>query len=216
MNTLKIAVAHDHILIRSGIANVLHSLGYEISFQAGTKEELFEQLAIEQPDIIFVVANIQSADSFQTIQDLAFHYPDIGVIALSMQDDDNAIIRMLSRGIRGYILKNSDFDELKEVIESIGQKGFHYKEPDYGRLVKYIRMNNLRKHRMEEELLTEREISFLKFLATELTYKEIAAKMFVSARTIDGYRNAICDKLKIKTRIGLVLFAIQKGIICIN
>lgn len=216
MNSIKIGVAYDHVLIRNGIARVLKDLGFEISFQCGNETELFEMLQQGRPDIIFVIVNIQTSDNFHTIQELSSQYPDVGVVALSMQDDDKAIIRMLAGGVKGYILKDSDLPELKHVIECIGHKGIHYKEPDFTRLIKYIKEHNLKKGRLDDDLLTNKEIEFLKYLATELTYKEIAIKMFVSPRTIESFRNTLCEKLDIKTRIGLVLYAIQKGIVSIN
>jgi two-component system, NarL family, invasion response regulator UvrY len=213
---IKVSVVHDHVLIRSGIVKIMDELGYEVLFECANEHELFEELKIYEPDIIFVVVNIQSSDNFEMINTLTFLYPQISVVALSMKDDENAIMQMIAKGIKGYLLKDADLAEVRQVIENIGRKGYHYKEPDFGRLVKYIQRYNQQRNKVKEVLLSDKEIEFLKHMATELTYKQIAQKMFVSPRTVDGFRNALCAKLKIKTRIGLLLYAVQKEIVTVN
>ena len=131
-----------------------------------------------------------------------------------MYDDENAIIRMLKNGARGYILKDAEPAELKAAIESVLYKGFYYSEMVTGKLIHTI-------NAMDEEDgstknafgLNDRELMFMKLIATELTYKEIAEQMNLSPRTIDGYRDALFDKLNIKSRVGLVLFSIKNGLV---
>jgi two-component system invasion response regulator UvrY len=214
--SVKVAIVYDHILIRNGIVKVLDELGYEVIFQANNEKDLFVQLSVELPEILFVVVNIHSSDNFEMMHNVTFQYPQLKIIALSMQDDDNAIVRMLARGVKGYILKDAEMDEVRQVIANIEKKGYNYQEPDFGRLVKHIQRYNRQHNRVKEVLLSDQEIEFLKYLSTELTYKEIAAKMYVSHRTIEGFRNNLCEKLKIKTRIGLVLYAIQKAIVNVS
>jgi DNA-binding NarL/FixJ family response regulator len=110
-------------------------------------------------------------------------------------------------------LKDTDPAELRSAIEAVLTKGFYYSEMVTGRLIHTI--NTMDDDNSSQNLLglNEREIEFLKLAATEMTYKEIAEKMFLSPRTIDGYRDALFEKLNIKSRVGLVLFAIKNGIV---
>jgi DNA-binding NarL/FixJ family response regulator len=131
-----------------------------------------------------------------------------------MYDNENSIIRMLKCGAKGYILKDSEPAELKSAIEALMTKGYYYSDLVSGKLIHAINKiedegNDV--HTMNN--LSERETDFLKYACTELTYKEIADKMFVSPRTIDGYRDVLFEKLHVRTRVGLVMFAIKNGIV---
>jgi DNA-binding NarL/FixJ family response regulator len=157
--------------------------------------------------------NMPVKDGYETSSWLKENHPDIKVLALSMLDDENAIIRMIKNGARGYLLKESEPGELKDAINAVLQKGFYYSEMVTGRLVHSISGNDTESYNSQQVIqLTDREIEFLKSACTEMTYKEIAAEMHLSPRTIDGYRDALFLKLDIKTRTGLVIYAIKNGI----
>jgi two-component system, NarL family, invasion response regulator UvrY len=135
-------------------------------------------------------------------------------LALSMYDNENSVIRMMKNGAKGYILKDIDSVEFRRALDSLISKGYYYSELVTGKLVHAVN------HLDEPEqpirsliMLNDREIEFLKLACTEMTYKEIAEKMFLSARTIDGYRDALFEKLNVKSRVGLVIYAIRSGIV---
>ena len=127
-------------------------------------------------------------------------------------DNEASIIRMFRAGAKGYILKDCDPSELKTALHSVIHKGFYYSEMITGSLIHNINSNS-EDHTNGSKSLNERETVFLKLACSELTYKEIADKMFLSPRTIDGYRDALFEKLNVKTRVGLVLYAIKYGIV---
>jgi DNA-binding NarL/FixJ family response regulator len=158
--------------------------------------------------------NMPEMDGFQTTLWLKKNHPTVNVLALSMYDDENAIIRMIKNGAQGYILKEAESEDLKRAIDDVVAKGFHYSEKVTGRFIHSIQQMDALNHDTRHLLnLSEKELEFLKWVATEYTYKEIAAKMYVSPRTIDGYREALFQKLSIKSRVGLVLFAIKNKIV---
>jgi len=131
-----------------------------------------------------------------------------------MYDDENSIIKMFKAGAKGYILKDCDPEELKAALEALVTKGFYYNEMITGKLIHTI--NTLDEKETQSRMLAtlnDREITFLKLICSEYTYKEIAEKMFVSSRTVDGYRDSLLEKLELKTRVGLVMFAIKNGVI---
>jgi DNA-binding NarL/FixJ family response regulator len=129
-----------------------------------------------------------------------------------MYDHESAIIRMFRAGARGYILKDCDPIELKTALHSLIHKGFYYSEMITGSLIHNVNSQG-DDHANGPKDLTEREVSFLKLVCSELTYKEIADKMYVSPRTVDGYRDDLFEKLTVKTRVGLVMYTIKHGIV---
>lgn len=211
----KIALADDHVLLRNGLANLLKDLEYEVVFEANDGTELLEKIQNSTvPDIVLMDINMPRMDGYDTTQWLKKNYPEIKVLALSMYDDENAIIRMLRCGAKGYILKDSEPVELKLAIHALLAKGFYHSELVTGKLIHTINHLDEPDNSSVKNLLglNEREIEFLKLVCTEMTYKEIAEQMCLSPRTIDGYRDALFEKLNVKSRVGLVLFAIKNGI----
>ena len=165
------------------------------------------------PDIVLMDINMPGKDGFETTLWLKQNYPFVKVLALSMYDNEQSIIRMLKNGAKGYILKDTDPREFKTALDSVFSKGYYYSELVAGKLIHAV--NNLDKsdHGIQSRALNDREIEFIRLACTEMTYKEIADRMFLSPRTIDGYRDALFEKLNIKTRVGLVMFAIKNGIV---
>lgn len=210
-----IAMADDHILLRKGLADLVSKQGYTVLFQADNGEEFLEKLKTSpEPDIVLLDINMPKKDGYETALWLKRNKPGIKVLALSMYDDENAIIRMLKNGARGFILKDAEPAELKTAIDAVFTKGFHYSEMITGKLIHTIHTMDDSDSDIKNTLgLNEKEIMFLKLTATELTYKEIAEQMHLSPRTIDGYRDELFAKLNVKSRVGLVLFAIKNGIV---
>ena len=210
-----IVLVDDHVLLRNGLAELVKSLGHVVLFEAGNGKDFIARLnAKSLPDIVLMDINMPEMDGYETAQWIKINHPDIKVLALSMYDNETSIIRMLKSGAKGYILKDSEPAELKAAIHALLNKGFYYSDLVSGKLIHAI-------NKIDDEgsdvntvnNLNERETDFLKYSCTELTYKEIADKMFVSPRTIDGYRDTLFEKLNVKTRVGLVMYAIKNGIV---
>jgi two-component system, NarL family, invasion response regulator UvrY len=218
MNKIKIALADDHILLRSGLAGLVTNLGYTVLLECNNGKDLADKLDKNNlPDLVLMDINMPEMDGYETTAWLKANYPLVQVLALSMYDDENAIIRMLRCGARGYIMKDSDPLELKQAIDDVVTKGVHYSELVTGKLLHSIYNTNGTSGNSQQLLeLNDREIEFLKLASTEMTYREIADQMHLSPRTIDGYRDNLFEKLNIKNRVGLVLYAIKNGIVQLN
>lgn len=219
MNNIKVALVDDHVLLRKGLANLISIQGFSNHLECDNGKQFIERLNKDDlPDIVLMDINMPEMDGFETTLWLKKNYPSVKVLALSMYDDDNAIIRMLRNGAKGYILKESDPAELRTAIDAVAAKGFYYSETVTGTLVHSIQEMGEDDANDNQLLLSlnEKEITFLKLACTEMTYKEIADRMYLSPRTIDGYRDQLFEKLSVKSRIGLVLFSIQNGIVRFN
>jgi len=210
-----IALADDHVLLRNGLASLIKNFGHEVLFEANNGEDVMKLVeGGKKPDLILMDINMPVKDGYETSYWLKENHPEIKILALSMLDDENAIIRMIKNGARGYLLKESEPGELRAAINAVLQKGFYYSEMVTGRLVHSISGHDTESYNSQQVIqLTDREIDFLKLACTEMTYKEIASEMHLSPRTIDGYRDALFLKLDIKTRTGLVIYAIKNGIV---
>jgi len=218
MGKIRVVLADDHVLLRNGLAGLVTNLGYDVLFECSNGKELINKLEKDDlPDIILMDINMPEMDGYEATLWMKNNYPLVNVLALSMYDDENAIIRMLKSGAKGYVMKDTDPTELKLAIDNVISKGVHYSELVTGKLLHSIYQLDEKNNGTKQMLnLNDREISFLKLVSSEMTYKEIADSMYLSPRTIDGYRDALFEKLNIKNRVGLVLFAIKHGIVQVN
>ena len=214
-----VVLIDDHILLRKGLCELIRGfLDYEVLFEANNGKDFIEKLNPDMlPAVVLMDINMPKMDGYETAQWIKTNHPEIKVLALSMYDNEIAIIRMFKAGAKGYILKDCDPSDLKGALHAVLTKGFYYSEMVTGSLIYSInKLGEDDNQTKETANLSEREISFLKLVCTELTYKEIAEKMFLSPRTIDGYRDILFQRLNIKTRVGLVLYAIKNGIVSLG
>jgi DNA-binding NarL/FixJ family response regulator len=213
-NNIKVVLVDDHVMLRNGLAAVIREFGYEVLFEADNGKEFVSKLDKSNlPDLVLLDINMKEMDGYETAQWLKQTYPLVKVLALSMYDDENAIMKMLRNGARGYILKDNEPGELRAALDAVINKGYYYSELVTGKLIHSINKSDTEAAAGNIAKLSEREIEFLKFACSELTYKEIAAQMHLSPRTIDGYRDALFEKLDIKTRTGLAIYAIKNGLV---
>jgi DNA-binding NarL/FixJ family response regulator len=218
MNKVKLAIVDDHKLFRDGLAELISGFSdYKVMIEADNGKDFIEQLAAKGiPDIILLDINMKEMDGFETADWIKEHHPEVKILVLSMYENENAIIRMLKAGARGYVLKDIRKKELEQALSSLVAKGYYYTEMVTGKLIHVI--NALDEAKPGQSLkdlvsMTPREIEFLKLACTEMTYKDIAEKMCLSIHTIDGYRDALFEKLNARNRIGLVLYAIKNKIV---
>jgi DNA-binding NarL/FixJ family response regulator len=189
--------------------------GYQVIGECNNGKEFMTLLkSMERPDIALLDINMPEMDGYETAIRLSQEYPEIKVIALSMYDDEKSIIRMIKAGARGYVLKDADPTELRKAFDDVISKGYYYSDLVSGVLVHSLHYDE--PGNQKKVNINDRETEFLKFACTELTYKEIADRMCLAPRTIDGYRETLFEKLNVKSRVGLVMYAIRNGLVQIE
>jgi DNA-binding NarL/FixJ family response regulator len=208
---LSIAIVDDHPIFRTGLADLLKkSKQVDVLFEAGNGLEMQKYLHGPLPQVVLMDIHMPEMDGYKSCNFLKAHYPQIRVLALSMEDDQEAIYEMIKNGARGYLLKESRGSEVLMAIKAVHESGYYINEKVSGRLISLIQ--NASGTEKSEVKISDKEIEFIKFCCSELTYKEIAAQMFLSPHTIENYRESLFSKLRVRSRVGIVLYAIKNGI----
>ncbi len=209
---IQVAIADDHTLLRNALARLVNSFdGYTVLLEADNGKDLRNKIMKNLlPDIVLLDVNMPEMDGYETTQWLHKNYPYIKVLVLSMLSDEKTIIKMFRLGAKGYLLKNTDAEELKKALDAVINKNVYLSDYVSAKLVSGLHTDT--EENIKPVLLNEREKDFLRLSCTELTYKDIAEKMNLSARTVDDYRQSLFTRLKVHSRVGLVLYAIRNGI----
>lgn len=207
--TIHIAIADDHALFRKGLSELISGFdNMVILFDAANGNELIDKLrsAKKLPDICILDINMPVMNGYETAEKIKQEWPQLKVLALSMLDTEFNIIKMIKAGARGYVLKDAEPKELQKALIAVHKEGFYHSDLVTSRL------------RMKDGplSLTDKEELFLSFCCSELTYRDIAERMNVSPRTVDGYRDILFAKLDIKSRTGLAIYAIKSGLVTIT
>ena len=209
MKKINIGLVDDHQLFLKSLALLLESYkNFDIVIEAGNGEDLLHKLKSKKiiPDIILLDVNMPIMNGIETAKKLSELYPEIKLVALSMNDDDNAIIQMFKSGCTSYLLKDTHPIELEKALYELSKSGYYNSDPT---IVNFKRLLN--KPQEDEKLkLSDRELDFLTKACSDETYRQIASEMNVSERTVDGYREALFKKFNVQSRVGLCLEAIRQ------
>ncbi|PTX63120.1 LuxR family two component transcriptional regulator [Kordia periserrulae] len=215
---IKIAIADDEALFRAGMSFILTRVkNFEIIFEAENGADLLEKLKIapEKPDVILMDLKMPSLNGVESTKILQKEYPEIKVIAVTSYDGKSFITNMIDVGASSYLLKNTSPKVVVHTINEVYDKGFYYDE----RVLKIIHENLLSakskriKSDLDNNLLTKREKEILELICNQYTTNEIADKLFISPRTVEGHRNNLLLKTESKNVAGLVIYGIQKKLI---
>ena len=207
---IAIGIIDDHITFTQALSWMLESFGkYSVVVSAVNGIDLQRRLpaVTDLPNVVLVDVNMPEMGGIETAEWLHKNYPSIKMIALSMNDKETAIIGMITAGCCAYLLKDTPVKELETALDEVVEKGYYNADvsnTNFRRLLEYER---------NQVKLAKNELRFLELACSELTYKEIAAKMFLSERTIDGYRENLFIKLNVKSRVGMVLESARRELV---
>lgn len=211
---IKIAVVDDHQLVRNGMINLINSVDnqFEVILEAENGKLFLDELELVsvKPEIVVLDISMPVMNGFETAKILREKYPDIKVLIISINEDEFSLVRMLKYDVKGYLGKDVETDELKMAIQKIHNGGYYYTD----QMTKFLIGSLQYEHETQMvKKLTESEIVFLKLVCSEDTYGKIAQNMNSSLAYIEGYRDSVFEKLKITTRVGLVMFAIKSNLV---
>ncbi|MEO6851899.1 MAG: response regulator transcription factor [Mucilaginibacter sp.] len=217
MKTIKLAIADDHKIFRNGIKATLEDCpDFKLVIEASNGKELIGQLAANPPDVILMDIKMPEMDGMQTTAYIHQNFRQIKVLALSMHNEDKYIVDMMKAGAAGYLLKNAEPEEIIGAILTVYEKGFYFNEHLSVTLIKQlVGPGSYSDNAGQQVDLNDREIEVLKLVCQEHSNQEIADKIFLSVRTVEGYRARLFEKTGSKNLVGLVIFAIKKGIISV-
>ena len=216
-NQIKIALADDHVLLRNALSGLIESFeDCVVTCQASNGKELVDAVRSGVSfDLAILDLNMPLMDGYETALWLQANYPSVNTLMLTMYDSELSLIRMLQAGVKGFLKKDIHPSELKFAIISVMETGFYYSNNTTGRMANLFRQNKTGNMNLQNSVLSEPEISFLKFACSDLTYKEIALKMGLNPRSIDTLRDHLFLKFDVRSRVGLAMIALKNGVVTI-
>lgn len=211
---ITVALIDDHILLRNALASLIDGFGNCITIHESDNGKKFITTLAGGliPDVVILDQNMPEMDGLETAEWLYKNHPQVHILMLTMYDSELSLIRLLQNGVKGFLKKDIHPSELKFAIESVMQSGYYYSNYTTAKLMALFRNNTDGQMRLQQSLLTDLEITFLKLSSTELTYKEIAEQMKLNPRTIDTLRDQLFTKLDVRSRVALAMMAIRHGI----
>ncbi|GAB7256115.1 response regulator transcription factor [Polaribacter sp. OB-PA-B3] len=206
-----VVIVDDHTLLSQAIATMVNTFSkFKVLYTCKNGQELVEKFSTSAkyiPDIVLMDINMPLMNGIETTDWITKNHETVNVMALSVEDEDTTILKMLKVGAIGYLLKDTEKSVLENALIEIAENGFYHTKT-----VTNLLMKSLSDNYSEEITLKEREVIFMKHACSEMTYKEIADVMCLSPKTIDGYRDVLFTKLNVKNRVGLVMYAIKNKI----
>ncbi len=204
-----VVVVDDHFLLSEAIGGLVQGFeNFNVLYLCKNGAELMDKLKEDSkniPDLVLMDIKMPILNGIETTEKLRTNYPDVRVLALSIEEDEYTILKMLRAGAKGYLMKDTKKDILEKALLEVMKNG-HY----YTNTISQILMESLDKN-MDTEI-KEKELEFIRLACTDMSYKEIADTMFCSYKTVEGYRDSLYRKLGLRNRIGLMLFAIQHNL----
>ncbi len=212
---ITIAIADDHQLFLKSVGLLIENFeNFEIVAEALNGESLLHKIQglTELPDIILIDVNMPVLNGAATATRISVKYPQVKLVALSMKDDDTSVLDMIRAGCCAYLLKDMHPNDLERALIEIHNTGYYNADRSN------IRFRKLLSSRQNQEkiLLSEREKVFLQLSCSDLTYKQIADRMHLAERTIDGYRESLFQKLNVQSRVGMVLEALRRNLVSLE
>ncbi|RYG29941.1 MAG: response regulator transcription factor, partial [Chitinophagaceae bacterium] len=202
MKECSVALIDDHELVRNGLQSIVNGFdGYVVTLQAINGKDFIQQVKKNnKPSIALVDITMPIMNGYDTAAWIKKNLPATRILALSMLDNENAVIKMLKNGASGYVLKDSKPAHLLQAMNAVRDSGFFMNDMVNSRVIHYLNSSEENsKHKTLLANITDREAEFLELAATEMSYKEIAENMKVSPRTVEGYRDSLFSKLDLKT-----------------
>ncbi len=215
MNEYKrVILADDHTLFRNGLKFLINSRDdFKVCAEVSNGVELLEVLSKEHFDIVLLDISMPEMDGFEAAAIIKDKYPNLPIITLSMFGEDEYYFKMVGMGVKGFLLKNSDFEEVYNALVTVMAGGSYFSQELLLNLVNNLQVMPNQTVSENEEHLSEREKEILVLICKGLSNKEIGEQLFISKRTVDKHRANILVKTNCKNTANLVVFAITNDIV---
>lgn len=216
--TIRVIICDDHEIFRDGLALMLsRQKDIILCAEAGDGRELVQLAATHRPDVIITDIKMPVMDGIQATKTILRQFPDTRIIALSMFDEETLIVDMLEAGAKGYLLKNADKQEILDAIETVYEEKTYYCHHTSARLANMIVKSNFNPYKKREPVtFNERELEIIRLICQQYTAREIGDRLYLSPRTVEGYRTKILEKMNAKNTVGVVVFALKHDLIGIS
>jgi len=212
IDPIKVIIADDHEILRDGIVSIIQKHeNIQIVAEASNGIQLVQAADEFQPDVILTDIKMPFMDGIEATAIITKKYPTIGILALSMFDDDKLIFDMLEAGAKGYLLKNASRDEIIEAINTVNHLQAYFCKTISLKSMRFIAENRYGKKRKNEIEFTLKERQVIDLICQQFFTKEISEALSLSPRTIEGYRETILRKINARNSIGIVLYAIENN-----
>jgi DNA-binding NarL/FixJ family response regulator len=209
---MKILLVDDHTLFRNGLKMLLDTLpGYEVTGEASNGKEFLEMIRKNQYDIVFLDIEMPEINGIEAAKRALEFNHDLKIITLSMYGDEEYYDQMIDAGAKGFLLKNTNLQEVKTAIDTVINGGNYFSQELMQNLLRNYKVT--KEQKSPESELSEREIEILLLISEGLSNQEIGDKLFISKRTVEKHRANILDKTKSKNTAGLVMYAIKNQLI---
>lgn len=213
--TIRLVIADDHEIFRDGLSLMLSKQQHiQLAGQAENGRDLIALVNKVQPDVIMTDVKMPVMDGIEATRTLLAQHPDLKIIALSMFDEENLIVDMLEAGAKGYLLKNADKQEILDAIHSVYEDKNYYCHHTSSKLASLISKSRFNPYKKKDPVsFTERETEIIRLICQQLTAQEIADKVFLSKRTVEGHRTRILEKMNVKNTAGVVIYALKHKLV---
>lgn len=210
---IRLVIADDHEIFRDGLALMLsRQKNMSLAGQAADGGELLAMVRETQPDVVLADIKMPHMDGIEATKVLLQEFPDLKIIALSMFSEENLIVEMLEAGAKGYLLKNADKQEILDAIASVMQNQEYYCRDTSVTLASMIVKSNFNRKKEVVEF-SDREMEIIKLICKQFTAQEMGESLFLSRRTVEGYRTRILEKMNVKNTAGVVIYALKNKLI---
>jgi two-component system response regulator NreC len=211
---ITVVLADDHEIFRDGLKLMLSKFNnIKLEGDASNGRELIKLVDEIKPNIVITDIKMPLMDGVEATKYITHHHKEIGVIALSMFDEISLIVEILEAGASGYLVKDCDKAEIKDAIEKVHNKEQYYCRHTGNKLMQVMARNAKKDNKKNTVLaLTDKEKEIVQLICKQYTTKEIGEQLFMSPRTVEGYRLKILEKLEAKNTAGIVIAAIKQGL----
>jgi DNA-binding NarL/FixJ family response regulator len=211
---IRVVIADDHEIFREGLQGLIKKQAdMELVGEAENGKRLVEITDELLPDVVMTDIKMPLVDGIQATQIISEKFPQVSVIALSMFDDENLIVDMLEAGAKGYLIKNAHKHEIIAAIKTVYNQEYYFCNHSSMKLAKLIGKSRFSFHKdFSRQEFSDNEKEVIKMICEELSTKEIASRLNLSSRTIDGYRERILEKMNVKNSAGIAVYAIKHGL----